>query len=200
MKKASLKLRLFAYLVDNIIVLLIMFLISKIISNEEITELNRNLNSIIELFIDKKINFSIYFSEISIIYQKLDVASALINVTNALIIFIYFVVIPYFFDGKTIGKFIFKIKTIRNDKELLTFKNLILKNIIDTGLINMLISLVLMYLLSPKSYFISTQILVLIQIILLIISFNMIRKRKDKRGLNDIISGTKVIEDIEVKE
>lgn len=200
MKKASLKSRLFAYLVDSIIVLLIMFLISKLISNEEITELNKNLNSIIELFIDKKINFSIYFSEISIIYQKLDVASALINVINALIIFIYFVVIPYFFDGKTIGKFIFKIKTIRNDKELLTFKNLILKNIIDTGLINMLISLILMYILSPKSYFISTQILVLIQIILLIISFNMIRKRKDKRGLNDIISGTKVIEDIEVKE
>ena len=119
------------------------------------------------------------------------------SVINAVMIFIYFIFIPYFFDGKTVGKKILKIKTVRNDKECLSLKNLVIKNMIDTGLMYMLFSLMLIYILPGYSYFIFVIALSILQISLIVASICMIIKRKDKRGLNDILSGTKVVNDFE---
>ena len=102
---------------------------------------------------------------------------------------------------KHLGKKLLKIKTIRNDKECLSLKNLVIKNMIDTGLMYMLLSIAFIYILPPTAYFTFTLFLSILQIGLIIASIVMIIKRQDKRGLNDILSGTKVIiDDIEVKK
>lgn len=205
--KASLGKRILAYLIDIILVFIIVILLEALLpKNNNIEILNRELNDTTDQYFSKQINFSVYFNQTALIFKDLDEARIMYSVINAVLIFIYFIFIPYFFDGKTIGKKILKIKTIRNDQECLSLKNLVVKNMIDTGLMYMLFSLMLIYILPGTSYFTFTLFLSIFQIGLMIASFVMIIKRKDKRGLNDILSGTKVIEDkiiednIEVEE
>lgn len=200
--KASLKKRLLAYLIDIVLIAIIVFLLGTLLpKNNNIDILNKELNDTTDRYFNKQIDFSIYFNQVALIFKDLDEARIMYSVINAILIFIYFIFIPYFFDGKTIGKKILKIKTVRNDKECLSLKNLVIKNMIDTGLMYMLFSLALIYILPSMSYFIFTLVLSILQISLMTISVFMIIKRKDKRGLNDILSGTKVIEDsIEVEE
>lgn len=205
--KASLGKRILAYLIDIILVFIIVILLEALLpKNNNIEILNRELNDTTDQYFSKQINFSVYFNQTALIFKDLDEARIMYSVINAVLIFIYFIFIPYFFDGKTIGKKILKIKTIRNDQECLSLKNLVVKNMIDTGLMYMLFSLMLIYILPGTSYFTFTLFLSIFQIGLMIASFVMIIRRKDKRGLNDILSGTKVIEDkiiednIEVEE
>ena len=202
LNKASFKKRLLAYLIDIVLVVTIVMLLEMLLpKNNNIEVLNKELNNTMESFSNEQINFSVFFNQATLIYRDLDKERVMYSVLNAIMIFIYFIFAPYFFDGKTIGKKLMKIKTIRNDKECLSLKNLVIKNMIDTGLMYMLFSLALIYILPGTSYFIFTLFLSVLQIGLIIVSIFMIIKRKDKRGLNDILSGTKVVEDsIEVEE
>lgn len=200
--KASFGKRILAYLIDIILVMVVVVLLETLLPrNNNIDILNKEFNDTTDRYFNKQIDFSIYFNQVALIFKDLDEARIMYSVINAILIFIYFIFVPYFFDGKTIGKKILKIKTVRNDKECLSLKNLVIKNMIDTGLMYMLFSLALIYILPSMSYFIFTLVLSILQISLMTISVCMIIKRKDKRGLNDILSGTKVIEDsIEVEE
>ena len=194
--KASLLRRILAFLIDFALVTIVVVAISSLLpKNKNIDVLNREFNDTVSNM--ENVSFSVSFNQMALIYKDLDQARIMYSVINAVMIFIYFIFIPYFFDGKTVGKKILKIKTVRNDKECLSLKNLVIKNMIDTGLMYMLFSLMLIYILPGYSYFIFVIALSILQISLIVASICMIIKRKDKRGLNDILSGTKVINDFE---
>lgn len=194
--KASLLRRILAFLIDFALITIIVVAISSLLpKNKNIDVLNREFNDTVSNM--ENVSFSVSFNQMALIYKDLDQARIMYSVINAVMIFIYFIFIPYFFDGKTVGKKILKIKTVRNDKECLSLKNLVIKNMIDTGLMYMLFSLMLIYILPGYSYFIFVIALSILQISLIVASICMIIKRKDKRGLNDILSGTKVINDFE---
>ena len=194
--KASLLRRILAFLIDFALVTIVVVAISSLLpKNNNIDVLNREFNDTVSNM--ENVSFSVSFNQMALIYKDLDQARIMYCIINAVMIFIYFIFIPYFFDGKTVGKKILKIKTVRNDKECLSLKNLVIKNMIDTGLMYMLFSLMLIYILPGYSYFIFVIALSILQISLIVASICMIIKRKDKRGLNDILSGTKVINDFE---
>lgn len=194
--KASLLRRILAFLIDFALVTIVVVAISSLLpKNNNIDVLNREFNDTVSNM--ENVSFSVSFNQMALIYKDLDQARIMYSIINAVMIFIYFIFIPYFFDGKTVGKKILKIKTVRNDKECLSLKNLVIKNMIDTGLMYMLFSLMLIYILPGYSYFIFVIALSILQISLIVASICMIIKRKDKRGLNDILSGTKVINDFE---
>lgn len=194
--KASLLRRILAFLIDFALVTIVVVAISSLLpKNNNIDVLNREFNDTVSNM--ENVSFSVSFNQMALIYKDLDQARIMYSVINAVMIFIYFIFIPYFFDGKTVGKKILKIKTVRNDKECLSLKNLVIKNMIDTGLMYMLFSLTLIYILPGYSYFIFVIALSILQISLIVASICMIIKRKDKRGLNDILSGTKVVNDFE---
>ena len=194
--KASLLRRILAFLIDFALVTIVVVAISSLLpKNNNIDVLNREFNDTVSNM--ENVSFSVSFNQMALIYKDLDQARIMYSVINAVMIFIYFIFIPYFFDGKTVGKKILKIKTVRNDKECLSLKNLVIKNMIDTGLMYMLFSLMLIFILPGYSYFIFVIALSILQISLIVASICMIIKRKDKRGLNDILSGTKVINDFE---
>ena len=194
--KASLLRRILAFLIDFALVTIVVVAISSLLpKNNNIDVLNIEFNDTVSNM--ENVSFSVSFNQMALIYKDLDQARIMYSVINAVMIFIYFIFIPYFFDGKTVGKKILKIKTVRNDKECLSLKNLVIKNMIDTGLMYMLFSLMLIYILPGYSYFIFVIALSILQISLIVASICMIIKRKDKRGLNDILSGTKVVNDFE---
>lgn len=187
--------RLSAYLVDMIIVSILMSIVSIIFTTQNAYKLNEQLLELNEQVINNTSQIETYYNRVSDLALSIDKENFLINIINCAIIVLYFVVLPLYKNGKTIGKKIFKLRIVRDDNEDLTANELIVRNIIINGLLNTLLSFCLVFLLSGFEYFTIVSILAFIQYILVIVSTVMIIVRKDKRGLHDIITKTHVIDE-----
>ena len=99
--------RFLSYLLDMFIIFIILFLIKQLlpVNNYEV-ELN-NLN---ELYIEKKIDGSIYLNQFKTITHNIDKQNFGINLFGAFLITINFIIIPNLTKGQTIGQKLFKIK------------------------------------------------------------------------------------------
>ena len=185
--------RFLAYLIDIILVGTIMGIISAIFTTKNATVLSNQFLELNEQVINTKLDFGIYYSRVADITLSLDRENFMINIINCVIIILYFVVLPLYTNGQTLGKKIFKIKIVREDKEDLTANELIIRNIVVNGLLNTFLAFCLVFLLSGFEYFTITSILGFIQFVLVVVSACMIIFRKDKKGLHDIITKTKVV-------
>ncbi len=185
--------RFLAYLIDIILVGTIMGIISVIFTTKNATVLSNQFLELNEQVINTKLDFGIYYSRVADITLSLDRENFMINIINCVIIILYFVVLPLYKNGQTLGKKIFKIKIVREDKEDLTANELIIRNIVVNGLLNTFLAFCLVFLLSGFEYFTITSILGFIQFVLVVVSACMIIFRKDKKGLHDIITKTKVV-------
>ena len=101
--KSTLTKRITAWIIDIIIVTIILFILS-LIYNPDTTDLEQSLNNIMVSYVQKDITFSNYLEQTSIIYKQIDTVNLLLNIINALIIIGYFIILPYFNNGQTIGK------------------------------------------------------------------------------------------------
>lgn len=185
--------RFLAYLIDIILVGTIMGIISAIFTTKNATVLSNQFLELNEQVINTKLDFGIYYSRVADITLSLDRENFMINIINCVIIILYFVVLPLYKNGQTLGKKIFKIKIVREDREDLTANELIIRNIVVNGLLNTFLAFCLVFLLSGFEYFTITSILGFIQFVLVVVSACMIIFRKDKKGLHDIITKTKVV-------
>ena len=185
--------RFLAYLIDIILVGTIMGIISAIFTTKNATVLSNQFLELNEQVINTKLDFGIYYSRVADITLSLDRENFMINIINCVIIILYFVDLPLYKNGQTLGKKIFKIKIVREDKEDLTANELIIRNIVVNGLLNTFLAFCLVFLLSGFEYFTITSILGFIQFVLVVVSACMIIFRKDKKGLHDIITKTKVV-------
>ncbi len=153
------------------------------------------ISSVNELFLNHDIGFSTYLIRYAKVIQDLDKERVLFHLINCIFILIYFIIIPYFMNGRTIGKKIMKLKVVRRDKKKLTLTNLTIRSMIINGFGFLLISLVLLYFVPSIAYFILTILLGILQIILVFVSVFMIIYKEDNRGFHDIISTTCVVKE-----
>ena len=179
-----------AYLIDIALVSIIMSFISIVFTTQNANRLTEQFLSLNESTITNNEDIMTYYNRVADLTLSLDKENFMINIINCVIIILYFVVLPLYQKGQTLGKKIFKIRIVRDDKEYLGANDLIVRNIIVNGLLNTLLSFCLVFLLSGFEYFTIVSILAFVQITLIIISIFMIIIRKDKRGLQDIITKT----------
>ena len=180
--KASFKRRLGAYLIDIILLGMVLMIVYTILPE------GQNIHAL-----NQEISFGTYLYRYANVIHDLDTERALYSVINAFLIIGYFIAIPYFQDGQTLGKKLFNIKVKRNDGELIALNDLLLRSLIIHGLGYMMVSLACIYILPAMPYFIVTTIFGFIQIFLVILCLLMVLYRKDKRGLHDMIAKTSVV-------
>lgn len=186
--------RLFAYLIDILLLGIILLILNTIlVDNIQINTLEHELDTLNDLFITKQIEIPNYVDQYSTIIYNLDKAKLPSIIINILYIIIYFVLVPYFWKGQTLGKKLLNTKIINKTKEKLTITSLIIRNTIINGLGYLILNIISLYLLPSNYYFVMISILGIIQFLLVIISSFMILYRRDKRGLQDILSNTKVV-------
>ena len=154
--RANFKKRALAYTIDINILGLILLLVNVIVPKDE-KDINVKLNSLNETYLNKEISFNDYLEEYSIISYEIDKNNIIYTIVNVIFVMIYFIIMPFIFNGQTIGKKIMKIKLVKEDK--LTITSLVIRNLIINGLGYMLLSLILIHILKPYSYFIITTIL-----------------------------------------
>lgn len=182
--------RLVAFLLDLLIIGIVLMLIYYFIPINDTSEISKNITSLTEKVLNKEIGHIDYLNGFSENIYKLDYSRAIYTALNTVIIMFYFIIIPLITKGYTFGLYISGLKI---DGKI-NVKNLIVRNLVATGLIYLILSIVLVYLTNNTLYFILLSILGIIQFLLVIISFFMVIYRHDEKGLQDILSKTKIIE------
>lgn len=187
--KAPLKKRMSAYLIDIIIMLIIIGFISILYKPDNLT-LNNNLNLLTLEYANGDISFSKYMTKSSEIYKEIDLNNLIINIISAVYIIGYFIILPYFNNGQTIGKktMSINVKAISNGK--LTIGKLLIRNLIISGLFYLIAVIICSLVIPAQYYFITITILGIIQVGLILASIFMVLYRKDKKGLHDLIART----------
>lgn len=193
--KASFSKRLCAFLIDVMIVTLIyssiMLLIPK---NHNLLVLDSELTSLNEQYLKEELDMSIYWNRYATILIQMDRENVPRIIINLLLLLSYFVLLPYYWDGKTIGKKLMKLKIVKSDpKEKISMNDYLIRTLVVNGIASCLILLSMVYLLTELQYLTATIICSFVQILLVIISSFMIIYRKDKKGVQDFISGTQVV-------
>lgn len=185
-----------AFLIDILVIGLFLMLVYYFVPTNDTTEIENNITSISEQVLNNEISKLDYYNEFSKNMYELDKDRVLFTAFNTLIIMLYFLIIPIITKGYTLGMYIYSLKL----KGKLNIKNMFLRNLISTGLLYLICSVLLIYLTHDVMYFSILGILVIIQILLVIISTFMIIYRSDSKGIQDIISSTEVVQTKEVKK
>lgn len=200
MNKSNFGKRLVAYILDAVIVSLIFSVLTMFIKeSNNLINLNNQLNTISENFINKTITMKEYFNQYSSIEYLVNKEMFLQNLFSLILMIGYFVILPYYYNGQTIGKKLMKIKIVKEDDKLI-INDLALRSLLSNGIAMTFIELALIFLIKDTAYFITISILSFIQFLLVITSIFMILYRKDKKALHDIVCKTLVVdENLEVK-
>lgn len=190
------KKRIKAYIIDVLLVTLILTLLGLFIpNNPNIDTLNEELSKVQTNYLNKDISYTNYFVQTADIMKKLDQNQIIYSILMAVVIIGYFVIWPYYHNGQTIGKKKQKIKVVKDNNEKVSLNDLLLRNMIINNLGYLFIQLIVIFILPSESYYITTTSLSFIQFIIMITSFIMIDKRRDKKGIHDLIVKTKVVKE-----
>lgn len=189
--------RLLAFLIDVIIVTLIFSLINSLLpKSHNIQVLEQELTELRSNYLKKDIDISVYFNRYATIQRSLDQQHIPNYILNTVIILCYFGLVPYYWDGKTVGKKLLKIKVIKNEKKTkVSLNDYLLRLLINNGIICLLISMVTVFIFDDVKYLLTVIICGIIQFLLVIISSFMIIYRHDLKGVHDLICGTSVIKE-----
>lgn len=189
--------RFLAYLIDIIIVALVFLCLNSLMpKNHNISVLENEITDLRSSYLKKEIDTKVYFNRYALIRKNLDQQYIPSNLLNVIIILCYFVLIPYYWDGKTIGKKKFKLKIAKSEpNEKVSLNNYLVRSIINNGVLCFLISMSTVFLFDDSKYLLITIICGILQFLLVIISSFMIIYRHDKKGVHDLVSGTQVIKE-----
>ena len=192
--KVIFKKRLFAYLIDFVLLTTIVTIINYVLpTTTKQVEINKELDSLQQDLLDGEIDNKQYFDGYKKLLPELDKSNMAINVCNLVFILGYFIIIPVVNNGQTLGKKILKIKIEKIDGNL-TISDMVIRNFITTSLLQLMISSTLVYIVNNDIYYNLSIFVSLLQILLVIITSFMIIYRKDEKGVQDLITGTQVIE------
>lgn len=191
------KKRFIAYLIDLFILMLILFTISLFVpESRELKKLNNEIVSINEKVVKEEISISQYYHNLSLIIHDIDMENTLISIINAFFIIIYFVIYPFYNNGQTYGQMKLKIKVVDYNNDIPTIQQFMIRNLIINGLLYILLSLSLLYSVSGEYYFTIASFLGIVQLFIVIYSGIMIIYNNDKKGLQDKLSNTFLIEEV----
>lgn len=186
--------RLISYIIDIIIISIAVSLISSIIPRDNnYDKYLEEFHSIQTNYMEKEITAEEYINRVSDVTYDLDHSSVPTTIIQIVFIIGYFVVLPYYNKGQTLGKKLMHIKIISNDGNELTLNNYLYRTIIINSLLADIIILGMVLFINRDLYYFSSFIVQGIQVVIVIVSVFMILFKKDGRGLHDRLAHTKVI-------
>lgn len=201
-KKIFLK-RISAYLIDILFIFVVISLITEIKfinpSYDKYIESYSTYTKILNDYTSDNITEEEFNNSYIEIYYDISKYSISYNAVIVLCIILYYGVFQKYNNGQTIGKKLMKIKVVDNNNE----NNIsLLKSILRIlpmyyiyvgGLVPLTINSVLLFIVSKNNFMNISLIINYIFLIISFLSFVFILIRKDKRGLHDLISNSKVI-------
>ena len=189
------KKRLLAYFIDIIILSLILTFVGLFIpSNSNLVNLNNELVSINDNFINQEIDTITFINQYSNIGYSIGRELFLSNLISVAVGIVYFIVFPLYNGGQSIGKKVIGLKIVSVDDSDVSSNSLLIRYLLMESIGTTIISMCLIFVIKDFYYILCDSILSFLQFLVVIISAFMVIYRRDKRSLPDLIAGTKVIE------
>lgn len=189
--KADFFKRIFAYMIDYFIILLVLsFITANINVGSDITE---KVNNLTNEYKNGNITIEEYNEEVLPLNYELTKRKLPVNVITCVIIIGYYIVFAYFNKGQTLGKKLCKIRVVNDKGERASIWNILIRSLFIYGIITTLYSLISINFLDIESFNYSVSVVSVIECLFIVISLLMMLYKKDGRGLHDIIAKTKVI-------
>lgn len=186
--------RLGAYVLDALLIFAISSVISVFIPNKG-SDIEKEMTVLLEKYTNGEIDAQVYldkYSNLTYQYQKENWVLSLASVSLSLI---YYVVFAWYNKGQTIAKKLMNIKVVDNKTgNKPSFIQMFLRNMVIYSLLSGIVMLVLLFV--SGKIFVYTYIgFAIIELLFVILTVMFVLYRKDKRGLHDMMSGTKVIKE-----
>lgn len=187
--------RLFAYIIDMLIIGILVTIICSALPNKN-ESVEQELKELSTELMEKKIDNNEYISRYKdLMYQNNKNEKISLGV-NVVLILAYFVIFQYMNKGQTLGKKALNLRVVDNEtkKEVSILKGL-LRSILPLNILSGFIGVVLIKLLTKNIYidlYLGTNIF---ETIFIFITMFLILYRKDGRGLHDMMANTMVIEE-----
>lgn len=188
--------RLVAYIIDVTLVSIvcsgILFLFPK---NENYSKYLKEYQEVQTNFIDNKIEADEYIHKVADITYDIDYSNVLSMILEVVLLILYFIVFQFYNKGQTFGKKLMKLRVVNNNGNELTLNQVTCRAlIIDSILINLFMIAALLF--SGRNYYYYASLsLQILSGIIIFVTLMMIFFRKDGRGLHDVVTGTKVIQE-----
>lgn len=188
--------RLVAYIIDVTLVSIvcsgILFLFPK---NENYSKYLKEYQEVQTNFIDNKIEADEYIHKVADITYDIDYSNVLSMIVEVVLLILYFIVFQFYNKGQTFGKKLMKLRVVNNNGNELTLNQVTCRAlIIDSILINLFMMAALLF--SGRNYYYYASLsLQILSGIIIFVTLMMIFFRKDGRGLHDVVTGTKVIQE-----
>jgi uncharacterized RDD family membrane protein YckC len=162
------------------------------LDSKKTTDISDDMFNLIQKYNAKEINEEEYLIDLENIQYKLARTTEIYSIFLILVSVLYYVVLPLYYNGRTLGKKLMKLKITSTDKEL-TANQLIIRSFICNGVIFNIIS-VLLLMFSPRSIFVSLNGEInLIKFLIMCVSIGTIIITKQGLTIHDMLAHTKVI-------
>lgn len=188
--------RLVAYIIDIMIVSIvctgIMFILPE---NENYDKYMKEYEQIQTDFIEENIATEEYFNKSVDVVYDIDYSNVIPMIIEVVLIILYFIVFQFYNKGQTLGKKLMKLRVVNITDDNLTLNKMACRSlIINSIFVNILIIGSLLFL-GRNYYFYASYVIQIISLIIIFSTLVMILFRKDGRGLHDVITKTKVIQE-----
>ena len=188
--------RLFAYILDFIIVaLLAVILLLPFTNQENLKKNNGKISEFLTHYRDKNLSneeFNKMYNDL--IYEN-NVANGGFSVSLIFVSIAYYGLLQYYLGGRTLGKKVLRLKVISN-KGKININDMIIRSLMINYILYNLISFSLFLLLDKKHFLLYDDYISTINRIIMIISSLMMIFRLDGRGLHDLVASTQVVNDL----
>ncbi len=194
--------RISAYILDILIASLIFSLVTLVRfinpNYDKYLEASNKYNEVLQEYYDGKMTADEMVKNNTENYYLVSKYGISYSISAFVILFGYFVLFPVFTKGQTIGKKIMKIKIVSNNNQNLNLGNYLLRSLpiyyLTIGsLIPFILNTILIFILSSNTYLIANSVITYTFMAIYMVSVILILIRKDKRGLHEVISNTKVV-------
>ena len=193
MKANSYK-RILAYLVDIMLVISLSSLFTGLIPVSEKQEnLAKQFTELTTKYRDQEINSEEYLEKGREISYEMSQETIPETIVTTVLTLIYFVAVPYFTNGETIGKKLMKLRIVGNKSKKLKMNNYLIRALIINSVLMNIVSIFMLLFLNKNIYLKANDIVSYLFSLVYFVCIAMILKKKDGRGLHDILANTKVI-------
>ena len=185
--------RISAFIIDMMIISVITLVLTFWIPVSDTYEkAYKEQEELVDLVSQNEITNDEYFTKIFKLRYIMEKESVVNTFVTVIVTLGYFSTFAYYKDGQTFGKKLINTKVVNKDGGNVDHLSMLIRTLLFNGVLTSVISSLLLFLLTENDYMIIYSVSIA-QIVFNIICFVMVAVRKDKRGLHDIIAGTKVI-------
>lgn len=185
------------FMILLIFFLFVQFLIPK---TDYVKTLEAEQNSIMEDYFAHRIDFTDYVSSYGNVFYESSKEGQVTYLLYLLFMIGYFVVLPFFWKGRTLGCYFSNVQIERFDQGRLHIWQLFVRYSIVFGLGYVFLNNLFLLLIPKAYYFILMSVVAVFQFVVAIFSMVTVIFRKEKRGLHELLSNTEITKIIKEKK